>query len=444
MSSLVGMAGKPLGKAIILLNVFIFLLGNAMTQIGVGLGSTKSPTKAPLDKQNNTTRKIDSNTGDDFDDEDPQNLLTQSVINTQNSSNSSEQRRIGGGDDDNSNSFESHSDYDLNHPYDKTARMSNTSNEKNSRQKNRRGMSVNWGNSSTTPINPSSSMANTSRRQRPNRGQTSQKPASNVKFFATSMAHSLYRNPIRLSGLSATLKTKTVNAMTNKTPTHTSSNPTQQTVTVTSIPMEGDVPVNRTFSPPQPRPESLAIMSDELFHERLKARQSPLIIAPSIHPSTVKTTTTSLTVNKQLSNNFPSTSSFLLDKHCIEDVTYSTTNQFTSTNADQTGENEITPTTSPQDEQTDFIEIKSTNLPESPQTKPIEEKIASPIKAFINYSADSSDESWRLLNSNSSLDEHIPYIDETDFEDLGKQKNLHTNHFIHKAKTIRSMKSSFN
>lgn len=391
-----------------------------MTQIGVGIGSNKSPTKVPLDKQNNTTRKIDSNTGDDYDDEDPQNLLTQSVINTQNSSNSSEQRRIGGGDDDNSNSFESHSDYDLNHSYEKAARMSNASNEKNSRQKNRRGMSVNWGNSSTAPINPSSSasMANTSRHHRPNRGQTSQKPASNVKFFATSMAHSLYRNPIRLSGLSATLKTKTVNAMTSKNPTQTSSNPTHQTITFTSIPLDAEVPVNRTFSPPQPRPESLAIMSDELFHERLKARQSPLIIAPS----TVKTTATSLTVNKQLSNNFPSTSSFLLDKHCIEDVTYSTTNQFTSTNDDQTGENEITPTTSPQDEQTEFIEIKPTNLPEIPQTKLIEEKIASPIKAFINYNADSSDESWRLLNSNSSLDEHIPYIDETDFEDLGKQK----------------------
>jgi hypothetical protein len=53
-----------------------------------------------------------------------------------------------------------------------------------------------------------------------------------------------------------------------------------------------------------------------------------------------------------------------------------------------------------------------------------QEKISSPIKKILNYNADSSDESWRLLNSNSSLDEHIPYIDETDFEDLGNDKRF--------------------
>lgn len=419
-----------------------------MTQIGVGLGSNKSSTKVPLDKQNNPMRKVDSTTGDDYDDEDPQNLLTHSVINTQNSSNSSEQRRIGGCDDDNSNSFESHSDYDLNHSYERMARMSNASNEKSSRQKNRRGMSVNWGNSSTAAINSSASMSNNNRRHHPsNRGQSGQKPASNVKFFATSMAQSLYRNPIRLSGLSATLKTKNFNSMSNRNPSQTSSNPGQTTITVTSIPTESELTINRVFSPPQPRPESLAIMSEELFHERLKARQSPFLPAPLLNPSIVKSIGTSLTVNKQLSTNFPSTSSFLLDKHCIEDVTYSTTNQFTSTNSDQLADNQMTPTTSPQDEQTDFIEIKSSNPIESPKIQPIEdnepEKIKSPIKAFINYSADSSDESWRLLNSNSSLDEHIPYIDETDFEDLGKRKQ--NKHFPNENSTSRTMrKSSFN
>ena len=100
------------------LNGFLYL-GNAMTQIGVGLGVNKSPIKVPIDKQNHISRKIDSTTGDDYDDEDPQNLLAHSVINTQNSSNSSDQRRIGGGDDDNSNSFESHSDFDLNNPNEK-------------------------------------------------------------------------------------------------------------------------------------------------------------------------------------------------------------------------------------------------------------------------------------------------------------------------------------
>ncbi|CAF5192329.1 unnamed protein product, partial [Rotaria magnacalcarata] len=48
-----------------------------------------------------------------------------------------------------------------------------------------------------------------------------------------------------------------------------------------------------------------------------------------------------------------------------------------------------------------------------------QQESSSSIKTIINTGGDSSDESWRLLNSNSSLDEHIPYIDETDFEDLG-------------------------
>jgi hypothetical protein len=144
-------------------------------------------------------------------------------------------------------------------------------------------------------------------------------------------------------------------------------------------------------------------MSEELFHQRLKARQTP----PALNnPST--TTTSLLTVNKQLSTNFPSTSSFLLDTHCIEDVTYSTKNQSITTNP-------ITPQPSPE-------KIKSESPKEEDHYQPLQD-ISSPIKAIINFSADSSDDSWRLLNSNSSLDEHIPYIDETDFEDLGKNKN---------------------
>jgi len=396
-----------------------------MTQIGVGIGVNKPPTKPPIDKQNHTVCKIDSTTGDEYDDEDPQNLLAHSVINTQNSSNSSDQRRIGGGDDDNSNSFESHSDFDLNHSNEKKPRSSNNSTEKSIRQKTRRGMSVNWGSSPTSATNMSPS-TNTTRRYRPNRGQINQKYGSNVKFFATSMAQSLYRNPIRLSGFSSTLKTKGNNSLNTKNSSLTPSNQPQTTITLTTIPSESELTSCRINPPPQPRPESLAIMSEELFHERLKARHSPLVPLPPNKPSTA---TTSLTVNKQLSTNFSSTSSFLLDKHCIEDVTYSTTNQFVSTNnSEQTIKNQITPPPSPeeqQQQQQDSIETK-TNLIEiskvEEEKQQQQEKTFSPIKTMINYSADSSDESWRLLNSNSSLDEHIPYIDETDFEDLGNDK----------------------
>jgi hypothetical protein len=312
-----------------------------------------------------------------------------------------------GGEDDNSNSFESHSDFDLNHSNEKKSRASNQSSAKSSRQKNRRGMSVNWGSSSPAPAatNTSSTMTNTNRRYLSNRGQINHKHGSNVKFFATSMAQSLYRNPIRLSGLSATLKMKGTNSLNHKHPSQTPTNQAQMTIPLTQIPLEPELILNRINPPPQPRPESLAIMSEELFHQRLKARQTP----PALNnPST--TTTSLLTVNKQLSTNFPSTSSFLLDTHCIEDVTYSTKNQSITTNPNQT----ITP------------EKTKSNLLESPKEEDHyqpSQDISSPIKAIINFSADSSDDSWRLLNSNSSLDEHIPYIDETDFEDLGKNKN---------------------
>ncbi|CAF1087855.1 unnamed protein product [Rotaria sp. Silwood1] len=406
MSSLVGMAG------------------NAMTQIGVGIGVNKSPTKTAIDRRNYTSRKIDSKTMNDYDDEDPQNLLAHSVINTQNSSNSSDQRRIGGVDDDNSNSFESHSDFDLTNINEKKSHTSNNTNDKTSRQKNRRGMSVNWGNSPTTAINTSSTRTNINQRSRQNRGHSNQKHSSNVKFFATSMAHSLYRNPIRLSGLSSTSKTKGNNSMTNKNLLQTTSNQQQIPTTLTTIPSEPELLSCRVYPPPQPRPESLAIMSEELFHQRLKARQSPLLnessIKSSLNESSIKS---SLNVNNQLSINFSSTSSFLLDKHCIEDVTYSTTNQILPTNSDQTVTNQITPPPSPEEQQKKLNETKDNpidlSVDEQQQQQQQQQQISSSIKAIINSNADSSDESWRLLNSNSSLDEHIPYIDETDFEDLG-------------------------
>ena len=388
-----------------------------MTQIGVGIGVNKSPTKIPIDKQTSKHRKIDSKTGDD---EDPQNLLTQSVINTQNSSNSSEQRRCPGGDDDNSNSFESHSDFDLSHSHDNSGYRPPNANEKSSRTKNRRGMSVNWGSSSTTAVNMSSTLTNTNQRPRTNRGPLNAKHASNVKFFATSMAHSLYRNPIRLSGLTSTTKVKGTNNSPNKS---SQSNPTVPIV-LTSIPSEPELPTCRVYPPPQPRPESLAIMSEELFHERLKARQSPLI-STGTTTTTTNVTVPLLTVTNQISTSFPSTSSFLLDKHCIEDVTYSTS----LSNNDQ---HQIVTLTPMESEETIVVKEKEENLieleTEDVQQTEEEEDDTAPVplsmsKAITQSSAESSDESWRLLNSNSSLDEQIPYIDETDFEDLGKKIN---------------------
>jgi hypothetical protein len=398
-----------------------------MSHIGVGIGVNKSPIKTAIDKQNHTLRKVDSTTCDDYDDEDHQNVIAHSVLNTQNSSNSSDQRRIGGGDDDNSNSFESHSDFDLNNPTEKKLRVpnNNNKNEKSSRQKDRRGMSVNWGSSATSPINVSSTIANTNRFIRPNH-----KHSSNMKDFATSMAHSLYKNPIRLSGFTSASKPKGSNSIPNKIGPDITSNQLYTPNRLTSIPSEAELSLCRIYPPPQPRPESLAIMSEELFHEKLKARQSPFVTAtphnlspPSQQP--IATTTTLLTVDNRLSTELPSTSSLLFDDHCIEDVTYSITNQCISTNSDQTLKNQSSPSLSTpiveqQQYSTDTIDISDEILTEEEQ----EQKLSSPINAIINKNDYSSDDSWRLLNSNSSLDDPIPYIDETDFEDLGKKFKL--------------------
>mgnify|MGYP000215191016 CR=1 FL=1 len=136
-------------------------------------------------------------------------------------------------------------------------------------------MSVNWGTSSTTTVHVSSTRVNTNQRCSPTRGQSSQKHGSNVKFFATSMAHSLYRNPIRLSGLSSTSKTKGNNPITNKDSSSFASSSQQQIpITLTPIPSEPELMTSRITPPPQPRPETLATMSEELFHQKIKARQS--------------------------------------------------------------------------------------------------------------------------------------------------------------------------
>jgi hypothetical protein len=307
-----------------------FVLGNAMTQIGVGIGVNKASIKLSIDQQN-LTKTISNNS---------ENVHQKINLHQKLSSNSSERRNTNDvADDENSNSFESHSDEEKKFP--KTTLH------------NRRGMSVNWGSNSTTAVNL------TSTRTPPYRRPMNHK---NVKSFA----HSLYRNPIRLSGLSST-KTKSPIIS------------TQPTVILTPISSEPEPTLCRVSSRPQPRPESLATMSDELFHERLKARQSPLLAGTDLPQQTT------LIVDHHLS---PSTVS---DKTPTEDI-------------DQSDQ----PSTDEKSEE-NLIEINSS--PSIP-------RLQLQVEEIVNNIDESSDDSWRLLNSNSSLD--IPYIDETDFEDLGK------------------------
>ncbi|CAF1284122.1 unnamed protein product [Adineta steineri] len=328
MSSLVGMAG------------------NAMTQIGVGIGVKNSPAKRTPVKENHKSELTQT-----LSNESQPNIQRKKFVK-QFSNNSSDLRQTNdGGDDEVSNSYESHSDLEANNMNEKKFHLSN---DKLSHH-NRRGLSVNWGSSSTTAINSSSTRNSPVHEQ-----QLNQKYSSNVKSFA----HSFYRSPIRLGGMKNKLST----------------NSPQPSMNLTPIPSESELVPGRMYPPPQPRPESLAIMSDELFHERLKARQSPLL--STNEPSQQ----TSLTITNCLS-----ISSLNLDKTSIEDMTHS--------NQTLTDEH--------------IIEINpSSSSPVSQLKITIE-----PIVNNNNNTDESSDESWRLLNSNSSLD--IPYIDETDFEDLG-------------------------
>ncbi|UJR20643.1 hypothetical protein I4U23_023768 [Adineta vaga] len=334
MSSLVGMAGS------------------AMTQIGVGIGVNKSPTKSTANRTNHKTDSIRSI------DNDTQSQAPKKKIHKQFSTNSSEQRATNdGGDDENSNSFESHSDLDANNMHDKKTSFPN---DKLSHQ-NRRGLNVNWGNNSSTAIHVTTNKS-------PNHDvQIVQKSPSNVKSFA----HSLYRSPMRITGISSTTKIKLKQL----------NNSSQLTTNLTPIPSESELASTRMYPPPQPRPETLAIMSDELFHERLKARQSPLLTKsePVQHVP--------INVTECLPANASSTSSLVEQKASIEE--------------DLPSDNDILP-------EENLIQI---HLP-SPVLEP-----EIPVEPITNHIEESSDDSWRLLNSNSSLD--IPYIDETDFEDLG-------------------------
>ncbi|CAF3332019.1 unnamed protein product [Rotaria socialis] len=336
------------------------MAGNTMTQIGVGIGVKKSPTRTLQDKQNHKTDSTTNHTEND------QDILQQKILHKQLSSNSSERQPTNdGADDENSNSYESHSDHDFNNTKEKRLHFLNN---KISHQV-RRGMSVNWGSNSTTAVNLTTSKNQHYRRQ------FNHKQASNVKSFA----YSLYRSPIRLNNLSTTTTTTTTKIK-FKQPT----NSTQPSITLTPIPSEPELSLCRIHSPPQPRPESLATMSEELFHERLKARHSPFFptIDPPQHSETI--------INDHVSANFQSTPSILLNKTSTENINHSDR------------------TITPEMQRENLIEINATSLIFQSELL---------VKQIASHFDDSSDESWRLLNSNSSLD--IPYIDETDFEDLG-------------------------
>ena len=333
-----------------------------MTQIGVGIGVTKSPIRQPVTVPN---CKLDANKSVSDKSKTIHNCKT---LHQQLSNNSSDRRPTNdNGDDENSNSFESHSD----------GEQGNANEKKLSPSTPRDANTVNRIPSSRT-----------SHHRRP----FNTRATSNVK----SLAQSIYRNPIRLNGLSSASKSK------SNTKNISQNNSGQGSMGLTPIPSEAEISSARVNPPPQPRPETLAIMSEELFHERLKARQSPLL---AITDPSVKSSTSSIVPPNQLT----ATSSVVLQKNSPENLSQTVVIPSSPENhEEEEGE-----------EQHKDIDEHLLNVSFSEQHSPsLISQSQFSVKQILTNLDQASDDSWRLLNSHSSLD--IPYIDETDFEDLGK------------------------
>ena len=344
-----------------------------MTQIGVGIGVNKSPVRQPVTTPNckaEANKSVSDNS---------KTIHNSKTLNQQLSNNSSERRPTNdNGDDENSNSFESHSDAELGH-----------SNEKKRSPTTQKEITVTGTSHSTTTVNLHSSFRNP-----PQRRPFTTRPTTNVK----SLAHSIYRNPIRLNGLSSKSK------LNNKNLPQNSSG--QTSMGLTPIPSEAELSSGRVYPPPQPRPETLAIMSEELFHERLRARQSPLL---AVTDPSVKSSNSSIVQPTQLSPR----SSLVLQKISTEDLSQCSQTAVIPSSPENHEEEEEEEQHKEHAEH--LLNISSSSEQHSPSL--ISQSQFS-VKQILTNLDQASDDSWRLLNSHSSLD--IPYIDETDFEDLGK------------------------
>ena len=353
-----------------------------MTQIGVGFGVNKSSAKLSIGKQNCNldSIKVTNDPG--------KNMRIYKRLNQQMSNNSSEPRPTNDmGDDEDSNECESHSDVDLKQTKEKKIPSANDT----ILNKTRRVMSVNWGGQANPTINVLSSGRNSNVRTQPN-----SKYASNMKSFT----NSLYKNPMRLGSLSSTNKTKATN--TNVLP----QNSTQQAVKLTPIPSEAELASSRPFPAPQPRPESLAIMSEELFHEKLKARQSPLLFVTN--PS-VSSLSLSSAAAATVHGHGSGTGSLAEVVH--HEKASPAPNHIQSNPATRL---------SPSLEKQYGDDQKGASIDSSFDANAsafiCESQLS--VKQIINNLDQSYNDHWHGLNNCNSVD--IPYIDEIELEDLGK------------------------
>ena len=351
-----------------------------MTQIGVGFGVNKSTAKLSIGKQNCNVDSIKVSS-------DPaKNIRIYKKLNQQMSNNSSEPRATNDlGDDEDSNECESHSDADLRQTKEKKIPSAHGT----IINKTRRVMSVNWGGQANTTINILSSGRNSNVR-----AQTNPKNATNTKSFS----NTLYKNPMRLGSLSSTAKTKATN--TNVPLLHS----TQQAVNLTPGPSDIELGSSRSFPAPQPRPESLAIMSDELFNEKLKARQSPLLVVTNPSVSSLSLSSAATTVHGQTSATGP-----------LADVLHH--DKAASTTSNHIQSNPTARLLPSLEKQYDSNEAPIDSPFEANSTSLICESQLS-VKQIINNLDQSYNDRWHGLNSCNSVD--IPYIDDIELEDLGK------------------------
>jgi hypothetical protein len=345
-----------------------------MTQIGVGIGVNKSPVKQLGTKPYGKTES--NRTSNDV----LQKTHTSKVLQKQLSTNSSDRRLTNdNADDDNSNSFESHSDADIGNHNDKQSHSINNAVSLRSRH----AMNVNWASRSTTAVNTIVSEQNLPAQQQ--HRQVNGKTLHSVK----SLAHSMCKSPMVSHESSLTSKRK---AAGKTLPQSNSAQPSSS-----MMPSGIDSSPSRMYPAPQPRPETLAIMSDEVFHEFLKARQSPRL--PVMSTSTVLLSSQSITGRNPCSSN----SSPIVERR-------------SSTCVQQAHETHVTPSVDARQEN----DLAHHRIDKQLETAGHSLTSPSPlsVKQILSNLDHASDDGWRFSTSHNSLD--IPFIDETDFEDLGE------------------------
>lgn len=246
MSSLVGMAGESRVSFFESSERnFVELKGTAITQIGVGIGVNASPLRKTMIGNDPNVSLEKSNEDFRLNVEKSRSLMDRRTTNEN-------------GEDENSNSFESHSDPDQKNVQEKSTKFSSNLNT-------RCATSVNWTGDRRSPFNTIIS----NRSQCLNQDKTSSP-----------------KTPMNLNVFSQKLKTN-FKSLPKKNAT---------------LNLDEEFVPSKKSSAPQPRPETLAILSEEDFNERIQLRQSTLPNKEEIPRKKIEEQQSPLSI-KQILNN---------------------------------------------------------------------------------------------------------------------------------------------